>query len=698
MEYVIGVDIGGTCTDCVVLDDKGAMTVGKAFSTPPDFSQGVLNAVQVTADDLGIEVPKLLNGTKLFLHATTIADNAVVEGNLANAGMLVTKGFENTLSLMRGGYSEWSGRTEEEIKNIVYARKPPSLVPMSLIKGIRERIDSNGEVFAAIDEKDVRDAIRALMEQGAEAIGVAFLWSFINPKHELMAQRIIHEQYPALFCTTSHEIAPVLGEFERMQTVALNIKLGPAVSTYLKNLEKRLQELGYRGPVLIMQAYGGLLSAADAANHPVSMIESGPVSGLVACKSMGEKMGYGDIIGADMGGTTFKAGIIGGGLIDYAREPMVLQYHYASPKMNMESIGLAGGSIISLDPLSKIPRIGPKSAGSYPGPICYGNGGEQPTISDIDLLLGYLDERYFLSGRNKLNRDKAQKIFASKIADPLGMDVMEAASEVYRLANSMIYDMLHKLTVERGVDPRKYVLFSYGGTLGMHVSNFAPELGVKAVIIPYSASVHGAAGLVTSDITYEEQITRPLRVPVDVAVLNGIFKELSTKVRNKLKSDGFNDKEIVISRSIDMRYCRQIHVVTTPLVSQGDLTDSDIDPLLGTFDRYYEERFGRGSAYRAAGVEMVNFRLRGVGLLGKAEMRGQDLESPDPKHAFVESKQAYFGRVRELRKAACYDFGELRPGNVVTGPAIIWSPITTVVVNPEQQATVDQFKSLKITW
>ena len=698
MDYVIGVDIGGTCTDCVVLDQSGQMTVGKAFSTPPEFSGGVLDAVRITAAEAGISLGTLLKNTRLFLHATTIADNAVIQGNLAKAGMLVTRGFESTLQLMRGGYSEWSGRTEEEIKNIVYARKPPTLVPLSMIKGIKERVDSQGEVFAPMDEKEVKEAVSALVADGAEAIGVAFLWSFINTSHELMAQSIIEEMQPGMFCTTSHQIAPVLGEFERMQTVALNIKLGPAVSSYLTTLEEDLSELGYSGPVLIMQAYGGLLSGAEAATRPVSMIESGPVSGLVGCRALGEKMGFQDIIGADMGGTTFKAGIIGGGMIDYAREPMVLQYHYASPKMNMESIGLAGGSIVSLDPNSRTPKIGPKSAGSYPGPICYGNGGTEPTISDVDLLLGYLDDRYFLSGRRQLQRKEAETALAQKIAEPLGLNVMEAAGEIYRLANSMIYDMLHKLTVERGVDPRKYVLFSYGGTLGMHVTSFAPELGVKAIIIPYSASVHGAAGLVTSNVTYEEQITHPLQVPADLNVVNGIFRDLHAKVVDKLKTDGFGDEDIRIMRSIDMRYRRQIHVVTTPLETEDDLEERDIEPLLDAFDRFYEERFGAGSAYRVAGVEMVNFRLRGVGVLHKTELRGEKPGGSDPAEALVETNEVYFGRPRQVLSAPCYDFGKLSPGNVVTGPAVIWSPITTVVVNPEQEATMDEFKSLKITW
>src|SRR5581483_1841496 len=479
---VIGVDIGGTCTDCVVMDQPGEMSIGKAFSTPLDFSEGILTALETVAEQLGVDVSGLLARARLFLHGTTIAENAIVDGNLATGGMLVTRGFEDTLSLMRGAYAEWSGRTEDEMKDIVHVSRPPALVPPELIVGIKERIDAAGEVVAPLDEDELRAAVRRLLRSGADALGVSFLWSFVNPVHEKAAERIIREECPGRFYTVSHEIAPIMGEFERTQTVALNIRLGPAISSYLERLERKLAALGFRNALLVMQAYGGLLGVQEASRRPVGLIESGPVSGLVGSKALGETMGMQNIIGVDMGGTTFKAGVVNEGLIDYEREPMILRYHYALPKMNVASIGVAGGSIISIDPLRKTPRVGPKSAGSHPGPVCYGFGGTEPTITDVDLLLGYLDERFFLGGRAKLDRVKATAVFEAKVADVLGMGVMEAAGEVHRLANSMIYDLLHTLTIERGLDPRSYAMFAYGGTAGMHVTAFAEELAVTRVV------------------------------------------------------------------------------------------------------------------------------------------------------------------------------------------------------------------------
>ena len=612
--------------------------------------------------------------------------------------MLFTRGFEDTLALMRGGYAEWSGRPEEEIKNVPYVSRPPTLVPNSLIEGIHERVDVAGTILVPAEADEIQAAAARLLDQGAEAIGICFLWGPRNPANEQLAAEVVRRAYPDVFVATSHDVAPVIGEFERGQTVALTVRLGSAVYDYIRQLGDRLKENSYTGPLLVMQAYGGLLNADAATGKPVGMIESGPVAGLVGSRGLGEVLGYRDVIGVDMGGTTFKAGVITAGTIDYAREPMVERYHYASPKMNIESIGLAGGSIISVDPITGNPRVGPRSAGARPGPVCYDRGGEEPTITDVDLLLGYLDERYFLGGRETLNAAKARDRFNAAVAEPLGMGVEEAAGEVHRLANSMINDMLHKLTVEQGLDPRSYVMFSTGGTAGMHASSFAPQLGVSKLVVPHSASVHAALGLVTSDVAYEEQVTQPQRAPADAETVSGLFAELSSSVRDKLSADGFSESDIVLTRSIEMRYRRQVHVVAAPLNGSDQLAAADLERAVDEFERLYEQRFGAGSGYREAGIELVNFRVRGAGLLRKAQLTGHEKGQADPAAALVESRNAYFATVREFLDANCYDFQKMSPGNQIAGPAIVWTPITTVVINPDQVAVCDEYKNLVISW
>jgi N-methylhydantoinase A len=688
--YVVGIDIGGTCTDCVVVDDAGVVTLGKAFSTPPDFSGGIIDALGVAAEQLGATPGALLAETQLFLHSTTVAENAVVDGTLARAGVITTRGFEDTLFAMRGGYGRWSGLTEDEKRNPVDTEKPEAIVPRSLVAGVRERIDARGTVQYAAAVEDIEAAVHTLLAENVEAIGVSTLWSFANPASERQIAEVVRRLEPDLFFTLSNEIAPVVGEYERTSTVALNARLGPVVRLYLDNLRRQLSDLGFAGQLLVAQAYGGLLPVDEAAERPVGMIESGPVSGLVGSQALGERMGLRNIIAADMGGTTFKVGTVREGLIEYQRESMVLRYHYALPKMDVVSLGLAGGSIISVDERTGTPRIGPRSAGSYPGPIAYGHGGEEPTITDIDAILGYLNPDYFLGGRAGLDIDKARTLFAQKVAEPLGLDEIGAAAAMYKFANSLFHDLLHKTTVQRGLDPRRFALFSFGGTAGMHVGAYGEELGVSAIVIPQSASVHGAFGLVTSDVAHEDQITHPLRAPFDAPAIGEIYEQLERRIVAQLEAEGFEADQMRLTRAIDMRYRRQVHIVTVPY-------DSSLEGTLDLFERLYEEKYGPQSAYREAGVELVSFRVRGVGSIGRHDFRAEDLQEVGAEAALVKHVTAWVDKAGAMQEIPGYDFELLRPGNVLAGPSVVWSPITTLVVPPGHAARLDEYRSLVIT-
>jgi N-methylhydantoinase A len=697
MDYVVGIDIGGTCTDCVVVDEEGRVTLGKAFSTPPDFSGGILDAIGVAADSLGKAPRELLSSTRLFLHSTTVAENAVVDGTLAKVGVIVNRGFEDTLFAMRGGYGRWSGLTEEEKRNPIETDKLPPLVPRELIRGIGERTDAQGSELVEPDPAEVESAVGELLDQEVEAVGVSLLWSFSNPAAENMVREVVRRLRPDLFLTLSHEIAPIVGEYERTSTAALNSGLGPVVQRYLDNLRKRLAAEGFEGTFLVMQAYGGLLPFEKATASPVGMIESGPVSGLVGSQSLGELIGFSNIIAADMGGTTFKVGVVREGLIEYQRESMVLRYHYALPKMDVVSLGLAGGSIISIDERTGVPKVGPRSAGSYPGPVCYGHGGEEPTITDVDAILGYLNPDYFLGGRAELDIDRARDAFERRIARPLGMELMEGAAAIYKLVNNLFHDLLHRTTVQRGLDPRNFALFSFGGTAGMHVAAYAEELGVPDVVVPHSASVHGAFGLITSDIAHEDQTTHPMHDPVDLAKLNEIFDQLSENVRGQLLEEGFTDEQITLQRSIDMRYRRQVHILTVPVEGEGPVDQSLLEGTLDRFEELYQEKYGEESAYREAGIELVSFRLRGTGEVRKPQFRVQDLGDEDASAAIVQRVRVWVDKAEGVQEVNGYDFERLRPGHLIEGPAVIWTPITTMVIAPGQTARVDEYKNLALT-
>jgi N-methylhydantoinase A len=697
-DYVIGVDIGGTCTDCVIVDDEGRITLAKTFSTPPDFSNGILDALDIAAGTLGASREELLGATRNFLHSTTVAENAVIDGTLAEAGVLTNRGFEDNLFAMRGGYGRWSGLTEDEKRNPIDTDKLPPIVPRRLIAGVKERTDARGTIHLEADEDQIEESVQHLLDEGVDALGVSTLWSFVNPTTERRIGEVIRRLRPDLFVTLSHEIAPVVGEYERTSTVALNARLGPVVSRYLDNLRSRLEDAGFRGTLLVAQAYGGVLPFDEATTRPVGMIESGPVSGLVGSQNLGELIGFRNIIAADMGGTTFKVGVVREGLIEYQRESMVLRYHYALPKMDVVSLGLAGGSIVSIDERTGTPRIGPRSAGSYPGPVCYGHGGDEPTITDVDAILGYLNPDYFLGGRAELDIDKAQGVFAEKVAEPLGLPLVDAAAAMYKLANNLFYDSLHRTTVQRGLDPRTFALFSFGGTAGMHVAAYGEQLGVSHIVVPHSASVHGAFGLVTSDIAHEDQITQPLRPPVDLAAIHEVFGELERRIVGQLRSEGFGDDDVRLQRSIDMRYRRQVHILTVPVVdSNGSMTSEDVDRTIERFESLYEEKYGKDSAYREAGIELVSFRLRGSGIVRKPAFRVQDLGDEDASGAVVDTVSAWVDKAGEMQEVPGYDFERMAPGNTVQGPAIVWTPITTLVVAPDQTARLDEYKNVLIT-
>ena len=698
MGYIVGTDVGGTCTDCVVIDEQGKMTLGKALSTPPDFSGGILDATKVAAEELGMELEMLLSQTPLFLHATTMGENAIVDGTYAKAGLITTAGYKETLFAMRGGYGRWSGLTEDEKRNPIHTDKPTPLIPLHMIEEVHERVDNKGNILVRLNRQEIEKVVKGLVKAGAETLGVCFLWSLRNPKHEKMVREVLQKLYPKMFVTLSHEIAPLIGEYERTSTVALNACLYPPVSTYLDSLEKKLRNLQFNGSLLVMQAYGGLLRKEDASKQAVGIIESGPVGGLVGSKATGELIGIENVIATDMGGTTFKMGVVRKGMIDYQREPNVLRYHYLLPKMDVVSLGAAGGSIIWIEPRLGIPKVGPMSAGSYPGPVCYDIAGEEPTITDVDLILGYLDPRFFLGGRRSLNLEKATKVFKKKIADPLKMEVIEAAAAIYNVANNMIYDLIHKTTVQRGLDPRNYGLLAFGGTAGMHAGTWGEMLHVDRIVIPYTASVQGAFGLVSSDVVHEYQLSKSTPVPVDPDEVNRIYDDLEKRAIDQLKSEGFEGENVVLYRSFDMLYGRQVHVVTTPVQGTRPLKDKDLEATYNKFEDLYEEKYGEGSAYREAGMIVSCFRLRATGLLRKPVPYRYELSDSNPEKAFLGKKDVYFEKAKGILKADVFDFQKLVSGNEIKGPAIILTPITTIVVLPGHTAYCDEFKNIIFTY
>ncbi len=693
--YVVAVDVGGTCTDCVVFRDGEPVRVGKALSTPPRFALGVLDSVRVTAAGMRRELKDLLAQTRLFMHGSTVVDNAIFTREGARTGLITTAGFEDTLLVTRGAYGRWSGQPEEAIKHPVASNRPASLVPHARIMGVRERVDYKGAILWPLHERDVEDAVERLVgKEQVEAISVCLLWSFRNSEHEQQVRNIVHRLAPHVHVAISSEVAPVPGEYERTSATVIDAYVGRVTQAYLAELTQLLGDSGYGGPVLVMQGYGGLVPIAEAAARPVGMIECGPAAGIVGAQHLAGILGDKNVIAADMGGTTFKVGVIQDGRFEYAREPMVDRYHYVAPKIDLLSIGAGGGSIVDVDRRTLRPTIGPASAGARPGPICYGLGGNQPTLTDVAAIMGYMDPDTFLGGAIRLDIDRARDIFADQIAHPLGMDVDEAAIGIYRVAVAKIADLIRNVTVERGLDPREFVLQSFGGSGGLFAGAYAQDLSIRRVIIPHTAAVLCAFGMVAADVLHDYSVVRPMPMPVEPEQVDAVLTPMAERAYRQLAEEGFEAERIALEWIVEMRYRRQVHQVSTPLRGDLPITAAALDRLQADFEQLYERRYGPGSSYRAAGIELVTFRLKAHGLMQRPLLEPGRLSGSDPSHAERGRRHILVADEGGMRPVTVYDFERLEPGNVVRGPTVIHSPITTVVVHSGQIGRMDGLRNL----
>jgi N-methylhydantoinase A len=446
-----------------------------------------------------------------------------------------------------------------------------------------------------------------------------------------------------------------------------------------------------------MQSYGGVLGIDDACRNAVGMIESGPASGVAGSRSIGQQLGISDILATDMGGTTFKVGVIRGGTTEKDYKPIFLRYQIFLTKIWVESIGAGGGSIVWIDPETGLLKVGPQGAGARPGPICYGLGGSEVTVSDADLILGYLNEDCFLGGKMRLDKQRALKILEEKIARPMSMSVTQAASGIYRIINSHMSDLIRKATVERGYDPRGFTLFAFGGAAAVHAGRYAAELGIQQVVVPLTASVHGATGLVSSDVVYEYGQSDPMFVPADVDRINENFSGLVKRAIASVRAMGFKDEDTEIVRSLDIRYRNQVHELNVPF-NPGNETVSQrmMEEACDRFDELYEHTYGPGAGYREAGKEIMVFRVAATGRLKRPKFKCYPSENNRADAALKGHRKVYFEECADFVDTRIYDYGALRPGSEVSGPAIIETPITTIVINPKDRATVDEFLNVRI--
>ena len=695
MEHYIGIDIGGTFTDCAVLDRDGRIVAtAKAPSTREDPAEGVLDAIRVAADSLETTLDGLLSGCRHLIHGCTIATNAVVERNGVSTGLITTKGHEDAIPIGKV-MQKVAGQSEREMIHQSHLDKAdPPIVDRRMIRGVAERLDRAGDVVVAMDEEEAARAVDALVADGARAIAVCFLWSFLNGEHERRVRERIERDHPDVYVSTSSELAPVLGEYERAVTTVVNAYVGPRVVDYLERLAADLNERGYRAPLLLAHSMGGLTTMEDVRARPLLMLDSGPVSGVLGARFFGAAYGEDNILCADMGGTTFDVAMIEGGRSVLDEQPVIDKYAYLMPKVAVSSVGAGGGSIVWLDENGLL-RVGPDSAGADPGPACYGRGGTRLTVTDVDLILGFLDASAFLGGRMRLDIAAAERA-ADELAGAMGNDRMSVASGAFRIVNAHMADLMRRCSIDRGRDPREFVLFAYGGAAAMHIAYLARELRIGTVYVPSFAAVFSALGMMTGGLLHGEEASFPAVFPLadeEWERLGALFEENERGLAALFDSEGVPEGERRFERSLYMKYRLQPSALSVPVSAE-----SSQEAAVDAFEARYSALYGANAAYRAAGIEIVKCRVEGMAETVAPALAAVD---PDPdadaEAARTGTRPIFFPETGAARDTPVYDGALLSPGMTFRGPLVIERAGDTIVLPSFAGARVDGFGNVVIS-
>jgi N-methylhydantoinase A len=670
------VDIGGTFTDLVYLDEEtGDIGLGKTSSTPGRFEEGVMTAIE-EAD---------LDGVRFLAHGTTVIINALTERKGAVTVLLTTRGFRDVLEIQRAN--------RPDLYNLAYS-KPKPFVPRRLRLEVTERINYKGEVLTSLVEEDVRAAVAQARRQGAEAVAICFLHSYANPEHEQRAAEIVREEWPEAAVSVSHDLTSEWREFQRSNTAVLDAYVKPRAQNYLRALAGRLDEARVeRRARYAMRSNGGVSTFELASRTPINLVESGPVGGVIGAAAIGELIGEQNLITLDIGGTTAKASLIERGNVrltsDYhiERTSTFAGYPIRVPVVDIVEIGAGGGSIAWIDPAGAL-RVGPQSAGADPGPACYGLGGREPTVTDVNVVAGCINPEYFLGGRIKLDVGRAREAL-EKIARPLGVSMEEAALGVIRLANANMIHLLKLVSVRRGRDPREFTMVAFGGGGSMHAMALAREMRVPKVIVPPAPAHFSAWGMLMSDLRHDSVQTKFVRSEqAEPDELTGIWRELEVQMRETFAEEGVSPEEVWFARSADMRYAGQEHTVNVP-IPVGDLEERQKADIEDRFHDLHEQlyTFRQGSP-----IEFVNFRLTGFSAVRKPELRriGTNGDARNALKGMRDVDFDEFGR----HETRIYERERLGAGAELEGPAIVEEPAASTVVSPGQRLQVDEFGNL----
>jgi N-methylhydantoinase A/acetophenone carboxylase len=704
MGYTVDVDIGGTFTDFFAARHGGQVNIAKSPTTHYDLSVGFLRGLKELAKGFNVPLKKFLNECEAIHYCTTLGTNALIERTGPKLGLITTAGFEDTIAIGRA--RSWAdGLSGHDTKDLARIRKPEPLIPRDMIVGLRERVDSFGKVIMPLTREDVLEKLQYLVEKGAMGYVTCLLWSCYNPLHEMMVRQIIEEEYPEDYLGSmpvflSHSISPKMGEYTRFTTTIVNAYIHSVMGDELTRLIWELKDNGYKRPLVLVQNTGGMKKVTRT--RAVLTYNAGPVSGLYGSRYLGQLYNMGNIIFTDMGGTSYDIGIVSDGQVKtYDFIPVIDRWRTNIPAIEVKSIGAGGGSIAWVNTLfGNRLEVGPQSAGSMPGPACYDQGGTEPTVTDADLILGYINPDNYLGGKIRLKRGLAEEAIREKVADPLSIDVLDAAVRIRRLIDARMGQEVFNEVVLKGYDPREFVLFACGGAGPCHALDIVPYLEVKQVVMSPFSPVFGAFGASTIDIMQVFDRTRALKLfqystqsyTEDYEAFNSVVRELKDLALRDLKMEGFTESDVRFILELEMRYGMQYNYTKLESPHLEIKSVQDVKDICNRFAETYAKVYSPEAAFPQGGINVENFFLKAIVPIRHLEMVRRESAGEIPTTAALKGvKQVYFVDAGGFVDAKIYAFEALLPGNVVLGPAVIEAKDTTCVINPGWKFTIDPY-------
>jgi len=687
MSFKIGIDVGGTFTDLFLWSSDGAVETSKTLSTPDDPSVGVLDGLRALADARGMDVRAFARDITTIVHGTTVTTNATLTRNGAKTGLMTTAGVRDALEMRRGIREE---QYDNRFENVV------PLVPRYLRRPVRGRLDYRGEEIAPLELDDVREAIELFKRDGVAAVAVCFMNSFANPAHERAATELIRSELKDVYLSASVDVLPTVRFYNRVSTTVLNAYIGPILRDYLDGLMAKLAEVEFGGVLLVMQSNGGVSLPAVTMRSPATTLLSGPAGGPCAAAAYSSAAGSGDCVLVDMGGTSFDASLVRDGEAAMDNEGDIDRLRIALPALAITTIGAGGGSIGWID-AGGLLRMGPQSAGAKPGPACYGRGGELPACTDANLVLGYLDPSFFAGGKLELAPDRARDAITKHTAEPLGMELEQAAAGMYRVINTNMAHGVREITIKRGLDPREFPMVVAGGAAALHACEIARELGMPRLLVPSTASVLCATGMLLSDLRHDFARSYVCRLAdMDLARLQQLIAEMVASGAEQLAAEGIDAAAVTQQIFLDLRYVKQYHEVTVS-VDADAIARGDLAAMASVFHSEHNRLYGYDLAAEGSGLELITVRVRSIGRTDKPELPTVAAGGVDPASARKGVRRAFVPESSEMRDMPVYDGHALVAGNVIDGPALIERTDTTILVSESFTATVDAYGSCQLT-